>query len=1084
VRKTVRKILRLGAVLAAFLILAVVAAILLLFFDKPLVKNILQTQLGKRAGMTVRADKLDYSLFPFRLTVEELELGLENRFQKWSFSIRHLEAKGDFWKLVRKTKAAIETIEAEGAVVHLEQKAFPEVPLDLKATVLQAGDMLELAKRISIGNARLTVSLPAQLISLENFGISLTPGDEKGRLAFSIGSADIDVKDRKGVFGFRSRLTSSGTMRLASPLEFDAALTFDTPQVTSAGIGGSLSLVTLKSAGRYDPASMEIAVSHFAIGAPGLLDMEGTAGGRLGRNFSLEAEATGRCEKLESVVALLESRLPAELRKIRLQGRAVLAGKYGIQRSNQGTIDSLAGSVALEGLEFDYILNGLPLHVRASGKIEAAGPSRALHISADVRSSVGQVALGNLKAGRSDLHFIAAAGKAVVNISKLEAALGSLSIDAAGGKRLTIDKATLTGKANLNISRKSLALNSLDAGFDAALKNLLFSAAEGKSLSFDDVVLKGKAGLDLSRKTMVINSLEARFPGLAPLFMEGGFGLGKTPAARVRIESQGLDIPAVRALAAPFLPEGLAAWELGGTADLSLEVRRPAASGAGWGFSGSLSLAQARFNDPSFTIAGEGLDPVLKAEGEYVPPKELLFRGALEISRGEALWKAIYIPWSKHPLKTTAAGRCHLDSGGIEGLEARFLLPTIGEVNLSGSFNTRPTLSFDLRSDASLSLGPLYSLYTEAEGSNENRMTVGGTLRAGLQAKKERDEFSVTGKVALSDSNLEHPATKTTLLDVDVELPVHCESGKTATSSPDSPLPEEGFLRVGEFRNRIVTLHNAAVPLRVGANAFSIEPFTVELYGGRVEFGRTAFRVDPRSGSLQGVGALALHDVDISRLPIPSPQLKLTGKVQAEFPRLDISPKKIAVSGRGEAAIFGGKVVLRDLTVTDPFSPGRAISLNIDLLDLDLKKLTDEVPFGEVTGIVRGEVRNLVISYRQPERFDFRIESVPRKGVTQTFSLKAVDNLTVLSSGQQATAGTSRFWMRFIRGFRYEKLGIVSTLLNDTFTLNGTIHEDGVEYLVKKPALFGINVINRMPEKLISFKEMTSRLRRVGQSGK
>jgi len=37
---------------------------------------------------------------------------------------------------------------------------------------------------------------------------------------------------------------------------------------------------------------------------------------------------------------------------------------------------------------------------------------------------------------------------------------------------------------------------------------------------------------------------------------------------------------------------------------------------------------------------------------------------------------------------------------------------------------------------------------------------------------------------------------------------------------------------------------------------------------------------------------------------------------------------------------------------------------------------------------------------------------------------------------------------------------------------------------VKKPALFGINVINRMPEKLISFKEMTSRLKRVGQSEK
>jgi hypothetical protein len=363
-------------------------------------------------------------------------------------------------------------------------------------------------------------------------------------------------------------------------------------------------------------------------------------------------------------------------------------------------------------------------------------------------------------------------------------------------------------------------------------------------------------------------------------------------------------------------------------------------------------------------------------------------------------------------------------------------------------------------------------------------MILEGTLGAGLLVLKEGDALSVTGKLTLADTNLELPLTRTLLLGVDAELPIHYESGKVATDSPESPFPEEGFLRIEEFRNTFMTLKSVAVSLRVGANAFSIEPLTLELYGGRLELGRTTFRVDPESGSLQGVGSLALRDLDISLFPIQSPQFRLTGKVRAEFPRLDISSREIAISGRGEADVFGGKVILRDLSVSNPFTPGRSISLNIDLLDLDLKKLTQEVPFGEVTGIVRGEVRNLVITYRQPERFEFRIESVPRKGVPQTFSIKAVDDLTVLSSGQQATAGTSRFWMRFIRGLRYQKLGIVSTLRNDIFTLNGTIHEGGVEYLVKKPAFFGINVVNRMPKNVISFKEMTGRLKRVGHSEK
>jgi hypothetical protein len=37
---------------------------------------------------------------------------------------------------------------------------------------------------------------------------------------------------------------------------------------------------------------------------------------------------------------------------------------------------------------------------------------------------------------------------------------------------------------------------------------------------------------------------------------------------------------------------------------------------------------------------------------------------------------------------------------------------------------------------------------------------------------------------------------------------------------------------------------------------------------------------------------------------------------------------------------------------------------------------------------------------------------------------------------------------------------------------------------VKKPSLFGISVVNREPGKSISFKEMTGRLKRVGQSDK
>jgi len=363
-------------------------------------------------------------------------------------------------------------------------------------------------------------------------------------------------------------------------------------------------------------------------------------------------------------------------------------------------------------------------------------------------------------------------------------------------------------------------------------------------------------------------------------------------------------------------------------------------------------------------------------------------------------------------------------------------------------------------------------------------MKLEGTLTAALDVRKSAAALSVAGRIKLADTSLERPLTKTLLVGIAADLPILYDSAAAASGVSGDSLSEKGRIHIGEFQNPFLALKAIDISLRSGPNTLAIGPLGLDLYGGRLELGETTFRLDPASGSFQGVGSLVLRDVDISKFPIQSPQFKLTGKVQAEFPRLDIGSEKIGVSGRGEASVFGGKIVLRDLAVSKPFDPGRSISLNVDLVDLDMKKLTDEVPFGEVTGIVRGEIRGLVISYGQPERFDFLIESVPRKGVSQTFSLKAVDNLTVLSSGQQASRGAGGFWMKFIRGFRYKKLGIVSTLRNDTFTLNGTIREGGTEYLVKKPALFGISVVNREPDKRISFKEMTGRLKRVGQSEK
>jgi hypothetical protein len=54
-------------------------------------------------------------------------------------------------------------------------------------------------------------------------------------------------------------------------------------------------------------------------------------------------------------------------------------------------------------------------------------------------------------------------------------------------------------------------------------------------------------------------------------------------------------------------------------------------------------------------------------------------------------------------------------------------------------------------------------------------------------------------------------------------------------------------------------------------------------------------------------------------------------------------------------------------------------------------------------------------------------------------------------------------------------------LINDQFSINGTIHDGGKEYLVRRGFLRGVDVVNQNPENVISFRDMAERIRRISR---
>jgi hypothetical protein len=94
----------------------------------------------------------------------------------------------------------------------------------------------------------------------------------------------------------------------------------------------------------------------------------------------------------------------------------------------------------------------------------------------------------------------------------------------------------------------------------------------------------------------------------------------------------------------------------------------------------------------------------------------------------------------------------------------------------------------------------------------------------------------------------------------------------------------------------------------------------------------------------------------------------------------------------------------------------------------------------------------------------------------------AINNISIVGTGSGLGGILNAGIRRFFREYPYSKIGIHCTLKNDNFSIRGSVHEGGKEYLVRRAFLRGVDVINQNPQNVVSFKDMQERIRRISQT--
>jgi hypothetical protein len=1037
-KKKLKKILLLlGGILLFFLLLVAIAS-LLFFYDKPLIKGILEKQIEKRTGIPITIRTLDYELFPLRIRAAGLKFTINLEGTEVDVSASKLILKGDIHRVRKKVRPYFETVEGEGVrIVSRIEKSRKKLVLEDIFRDLSSG--MSYVRKVSFENSSIELDFSGKKLILRGFDFTLAPSGDQDSFAYSFLCRNAEGIGLSRSNRFQNAIQGSGTFSLGQSPAIKGRFVLTSNHFSYAGKEKYFGEIRLNVAGEFKNDKKEFIIPSLGIEIPSFLELSGPLEIISQDELSLFFRPKLRISDLGRMFSLAKDQFPPQLEGLEFNGSALFEGEARITPAASGQMASISGSVILDPSRVKYHTPEYQLDGYISGSLTLD------------RFPESQTISGRMKIDKSSY-----TGK---------------SAEASG---VNMDIPFVYDHKNSRLDFRNVKASAVTLSMD--IPNRTFKT--------DTPRFSGHGFIDLEERSFRITQANIELEPFPPFEVEARAGLGPLQPISFSAKSPRIDFQTLLGFFSFVVPQKVNDWEPEGglnvqiTAHNSLRERQMV-----WDVSAELEASDVAFHDPSFTIAGEALQPSLTLEGTFDHTfKDIRFAAEINLSRGESIWKSFYIDWSKMPVLGTISGRFQTAQGKLAELAIQTTIPDLGKIDAHGYLDLLEPRSADFRIEApALELSTLYAFINRIRGADAAQVKLGGHTESQIDVKIDKSAFSLMGYLRVNDASWKDPGRNFSLEGIEAYIPLFYAQGSERMKDEFSN-PERGYVIMQNFRSALLDQSPLRLDFSAKRNGYVIEPLELEIFGRRAEVGETSVEYGRDPANFGARTSFSWGDVDLSKLQLSSQDFRMSGKLSVDFPLVVISSNRVSTEGQSEADVFGGKIAIHNIQVDQPFSESRTISCDVKLSELDLEKITDSIPFGRVTGILNGEIQDLALSYGQPERFNIRIQSEKRKGIPQRFSLKATNDLAILGTGEKTPFSPQSGWTRFVKEFRYKKIGIACSLKNDTFSLSGTIHKKGIEYLVKGSGLFAINVVNKQTQNQIQFKDMLGRLKRIGQS--
>jgi hypothetical protein len=510
--------------------------------------------------------------------------------------------------------------------------------------------------------------------------------------------------------------------------------------------------------------------------------------------------------------------------------------------------------------------------------------------------------------------------------------------------------------------------------------------------------------------------------------------------------------------------------------------------GPGYLIQGStdVRISKGGFSSPDFSRVAEGITLTVSTGFSYDVTNRLSeFSMIAHAADFELLWGSFYGSFKDRDIALALEGKYTGESDSLNIARSEIDISGIGKAYVSGHIDRikgSPRFTADINV-GELSNKNIFDFFIKETFQDRfallSRIETSGFTWLRFAAEGTADHVKASGEFQVKDMDIIDRGSSlavkgiTIVLPVDVSYPGQPYSGK---------IGRFGEIRIADIRSDVLHIKDLHLFPAVVKNALVFkEDIVIPVFGGSVRLKDITYS-DLLSPERELTSSISIESVDLEEVSSTLHLPGFSGNVSGIIPDARFYKGSLSADGQISMKFFDGEMIFDNMTIRNIFSPVPSLETSVEIRDINLSRLTDTFDFGHISGLLQGQVRDLVITEGQAERFEAFIETVERKGINQLISVEALKKISILGSGTPASVLSSGIY-QFFKEYRYKKMGFRGTLKNDNFLLLGIEAEGNREYIVRGGLLPPkVDVISYTQN--VSFQEMLKRLKRVKQLDK